>query len=226
MSLSVRDREMVQRRRNGETLGELGACYGITRERVRQIVDRIDPTANKEAKQTRRTAREARLREKAQRAAETSYEANPRTVYRPGSLHATMWTNEAMLEALRDLASELGETPSSKQINAQPCERIPTAAMFFRRFGSLRKAQELAGLIPNERLRRTYVKTYPEEDVVRFMVEYILWAETVGVASSARNYDTWYEIDKVTRPSIGTIRNRMSWNDAKQLAIESIQASN
>jgi hypothetical protein len=217
---------MVQRRRGGETLGELGACYGITRERVRQIVDRIDPSANKEAKRGRRAAREAKLREKAQRIAEASYEANPRTLYKPGSQYATVWTNEAMLAALRNLASELGETPSSKRINAQPSERIPTAAMFYRRFGSLRKAQELAGLVPNERLRRTYVKTYPKEDVVRFMVEYILWAEAAGVASSARNYDTWYGMDKASRPSIGTIRNRMNWNDAKRLAIESIQVSN
>lgn len=38
--VSDRNRQIVERRRSGESFGAIGTAFGISRERVRQIVDR------------------------------------------------------------------------------------------------------------------------------------------------------------------------------------------
>ncbi len=44
---TARDLDMLNRIRRGEMLREVGDTYGLTRERVRQIVTALDPTATK-----------------------------------------------------------------------------------------------------------------------------------------------------------------------------------
>jgi hypothetical protein len=51
--LSERNRIILKRRLAGETLQEIAEDYGLTRERVRQIVNNLNPTANKEVKERR-----------------------------------------------------------------------------------------------------------------------------------------------------------------------------
>jgi hypothetical protein len=44
LTIQQRNAEMVDRRRKGQTLDEIGQHFGLTRERVRQIIKEIDPT--------------------------------------------------------------------------------------------------------------------------------------------------------------------------------------
>ena len=44
LTVQQRNHEMVERRRRGQTLEEIGQHFGLTRERVRQIIKEIDPT--------------------------------------------------------------------------------------------------------------------------------------------------------------------------------------
>ena len=44
LTVQQRNHEMVARRRRGQTLDEIGQYFGLTRERVRQIIKGIDPT--------------------------------------------------------------------------------------------------------------------------------------------------------------------------------------
>jgi hypothetical protein len=44
LTIQQRNAEMVDRRRKGQTLDEIGQHFGLTRERVRQIIKGIDPT--------------------------------------------------------------------------------------------------------------------------------------------------------------------------------------
>jgi len=44
---TVRDQEMAQARAAGATLAQIGEQYGLSRERVRQILQRVQPTASR-----------------------------------------------------------------------------------------------------------------------------------------------------------------------------------
>lgn len=44
LTIQQRNAEMVERRRGGQTLEEIGQHFGLTRERARQIIKEIDPT--------------------------------------------------------------------------------------------------------------------------------------------------------------------------------------
>jgi DNA-directed RNA polymerase sigma subunit (sigma70/sigma32) len=48
LKLSDRDREIALARGKGETLQAIGYRFGLTRERVRQIVDRVSAIRNYE----------------------------------------------------------------------------------------------------------------------------------------------------------------------------------
>ena len=54
------------------------------------------------------------------------------------------WSNEALSQALRLLATRLGKLPTSRDINAS--SELPSAALYLRRFGSLKAARKAAGL--------------------------------------------------------------------------------
>jgi len=56
-------------------------------------------------------------------------------------------TKEELLNYLRKMSAELGRTPTKKDIAA--AKKI-SYSIYFRFFGSLRKAQEAAGLVPNK----------------------------------------------------------------------------
>jgi len=59
------------------------------------------------------------------------------------------YTEEELLEKLREIAEEEGETPTQKMLINR--EDAPSPATYHNRFDSLTKAQEKAGLKPNSR---------------------------------------------------------------------------
>jgi len=54
------------------------------------------------------------------------------------------WPNQALLDGLKRLATQLDRSPSARDIDRDP--ELPSAAMFIQRFGSLRTARQKAGL--------------------------------------------------------------------------------
>jgi len=64
LTVQQRNNEMVDRRRKGQTLDEIGKHFGLTRERVRQIVKEIDPELVREkVGKIKRRVKAARIEE-------------------------------------------------------------------------------------------------------------------------------------------------------------------
>src|SRR6476661_7006027 len=59
LSREQRDAAMVERYADGETLDAIGQSFGITRERVRQIIAKVGGTNAEESRKNRIAAREA-----------------------------------------------------------------------------------------------------------------------------------------------------------------------
>lgn len=82
-----------------------------------------------------------------------------------------IYSNEEILEQLRLLAKNIGQTPSSKQIGlASTLGYIVSTRTIFLRFGSLRNAQALAGLTPNK-ANRTYTPKFTKDQLTRQLQE-------------------------------------------------------
>ena len=137
------------------TLTAIGLRYGITKERVRQIVRRagVSPSVTS-----------AVLKEKSIPCVEVVCETCGTVVWRkpyrsggigkfcsPRCFHASggraKWTPEMLLDELRRLACILDRTPGMKDLVAP----WPTHMLYYRRFGLLSNACKLAGLTPNAR---------------------------------------------------------------------------
>ena len=54
------------------------------------------------------------------------------------------WDNQALLDALKRLATNLGRVPTARDIAGS--DQLPGAAIYIKRFGSLKEAKKLAGL--------------------------------------------------------------------------------
>lgn len=64
LTIQQRNAEMVERRRRGQTLEQIGQHFGLTRERVRQIIKDIDPTlVAREVSKIKRKVRDAKVTE-------------------------------------------------------------------------------------------------------------------------------------------------------------------
>lgn len=59
LSREERDDAMVERYADGETLDAIGQSFGVTRERVRQIISKVGSTSAEESRKNRLAAREA-----------------------------------------------------------------------------------------------------------------------------------------------------------------------
>ncbi len=131
------------------TLSEIGRRLNLTRARIHQLVRRAGVTEST----TRRIQTEAAMREWIQPVCEQCGQAGPATQpYRVkefcsrecGDKHK----DAVILRELRRIALVLGRTPNQADL---PGEYGETWFMtYHRRFGSLRRAQTLAGLTPNK----------------------------------------------------------------------------
>lgn len=155
MSSAVTDRDLV-RMHVGErmTLAEIGERVGLSRERVRQRVRRAGVGTHvtrmivreqREAKRVLWECATCGYQEalKPSRATITTYCST-----RCARGHNRRYTDDYLLDHLRNLASQLGRTPSQHDINDHDGPAHPT---YCKRFGSIREAQRRAGLRPNRR---------------------------------------------------------------------------
>ncbi len=149
-----RDAEMVRRYAAGqETLAQIGASYGITRERVRQVVRRsgLSPEESWAAK---RIAQVGRHTQPCVRCGTAFYAPKKRNMFcsrrcADAARSAALRVPDAeLLEALRELAGVLGRTPNQYDMNTVGAFSHTTYVL---RFGGVAAAQRAAGLVPNGR---------------------------------------------------------------------------
>lgn len=148
---------------DGATYEEIGQAYGVTRERVRQLIkatgkkgrpSRIDPI------RVLRAARTANSFGQCVGALRMDSKKVERCLVETGHWTALnrLWglrkskqrdaRGEEYLSQLRELAQRLGHTPGLADINAEP--KFPRHTTFVRYFGSISRAQKLAGLQPGK----------------------------------------------------------------------------
>jgi hypothetical protein len=82
-----------------------------------------------------------------------------------------VYSNEILLDYLKELAAVLGRVPTVKEID--DAGRY-SCALYYKRFGTLRKAIELAGMVPNRILKteEKYDKTVIVNFVRSFVAQY------------------------------------------------------
>lgn len=117
--LSERNREILRRRKAGETLQEIADDYGLTRERVRQITEQLEPGVNHKIKA-----------ERSERNAELRYYCPDcgRHVQYGGRIPGTLcqdcatsqppyWTEERIIDAMIEFRRLIGRFPSASDWN-------------------------------------------------------------------------------------------------------------
>lgn len=204
----------------GRTLQSVADDYGLTRERVRQIVKMGSPDfRNREVRKARTRARNAERR----RTALAEGDKYRTTAELPRGTKPIQWTAEQMLDAMRRLTEQqgrdLGITEWRKIAKANDA---PSAALYIQRFGSWNHAKELAGLTPIESRRPSYVREFSDADLIRAVAVFLRSAnrDNMNQRFGAAHYELWRESTGMTYPSAALIRIRIGpWHEAKQAAI-------
>jgi hypothetical protein len=206
---------------NGRTLQSVGDQYGLTRERVRQIVKAGAPKFhNREVSKARTRARRAAARsahlaegEKYRTSAEESHQISEST---------RRWTEDTMLEALRRVQSEVGHPLAIAEWRKVAADHdAPSAALYIQRFGTWNRAKELAGLQPIKTYRSSYVREYEDIDLIHAVAQFLRTAnrDHAGQRFGLGHYERWRK-DGPHRPSAALIRVRLGrWHEVKEAAI-------
>lgn len=229
----------------GETLQSIGDRYGISRERVRQIINTTEWSVPK-IKEARRILREAEERINLQAAVDQvrswSYN-NPgvpisqaaeelnmdevfvhRALGHRRSLHAEetslrqrkIWSDDRLIELIREFNAETGQTTSMAFEEWSVSRGGPTRQTPTNRFGSWANALEKAGIHGARTIHRR--RRYSSED---------LWAVVVEFFSKEREsysfqaFNQWLE-ESEGRPSSSLVRSHLqvSWARMAKVAIE------
>jgi hypothetical protein len=109
--MSARDARMAELRRDGWTLAAIGAEYGLSRQRVEQILKRDAPEVQELARRER-----AAMFDALHRCVDCG-EWRPQTgadrCLRCGGLARQFWTKEAVIDAIKDYADLYGRPPGA-----------------------------------------------------------------------------------------------------------------
>lgn len=240
-----RNREMVDLRTIGKSLGEIGEKFGITRERVRQILLKTDAPSFQEVKALRESIRADKSQETRASAIEAAA-ANPNktideiaeklqvspielrrimtpqeiTLFaRPLRSSAQKWSDQEIIQILREAATL--EFPLTVKAYSKLLEdgflKGPSAARISQRFRSWQTACDLAEVEAGTRTRPLDLSRWTDDDLYVAVIHYLKLPESTGAAT---DYDSWASgQDDV--PSVGTLRNRLgAWNQIRNTAIE------
>lgn len=204
----------------GRTLQSVADDWGLTRERVRQIVKAGSPDFR--SREFRR-ARNAAKRTETQRHRMAQGEKYRTTAEPPRSAKPRQWDLAAMLQAMRDLTAELGHEISITEWRSISRERgVPSAALYVQRFGSWNNAKVLADLPPMESNRPSYTREFSDEDLIAAVALFLRTANRDSLAQrfGAAHYEQWRETQVLTYPSAALLRVRLGlWHEIKAAAI-------
>lgn len=240
-NIEKRNKAMVTMAKTGMTYEEIGCAFGLTRERVRQVLKKAGITGS--------TTRAARAAIKAQ-ALESDRErilewakANPglgardaeaalglkegrvaealgvevgRVFVRQKPNASVRYTDDDIVRALQEAAFVQGN-PMSKVAYDEYVEAFggPSGVLVAKRFGTWKKACQAAGLgvssLPGNCNRR-----WGQGELVDILLDYF---SSEGARGTYDDYARWAK-EVPGRPSEPTIRNRFgSWTAAKRAAL-------
>lgn len=215
------DRNAVIERQflGGMNQSEIGKAHGLSRERVRQILDKrgVDTQAvirhYAKLRQQEVEAHLAAHREAAERQRLANLLKPTSRPAHVGAGFATKYTDEQMLDVLREESKKLG----GKQPSSQTWTRLPAAPTYVIRFGSWQRACNLAGVGTAKPVYRK--NRWADEQLAGVVLEFL--SDTDNAKGGGPNaYDTW----RATRngyPSAALIRQRFSgWVAARKAALK------
>jgi hypothetical protein len=240
-----RNREMVDLRSSGKSLEEIGEKFGITRERVRQILVKAGAPSFQEVKALRESIRADKLEEVKNSAIQIASQHPNKTLdeiadelqvspvelrrimtsqelnlfARPLRTGVQKWSDQEIIETLREAATL--EFPLTVNAYSKLIEdgflKGPSAARISQRFRSWQAACDLANVEAGSRTRPLDLSRWTDDDLYAAVIDYLQLPQSTGAAT---DYDSWaYGQDDV--PSMGTLRNRLgSWNQIRNTAIE------
>lgn len=227
--------QMVEMRREGKTLDEIGRHFGVTRERVRQITKSTGVSFEEAAAARRENELElvrkhldellARYRrgddmrefaseigasaaavEEVLRDSRTSADSIRRRRSQPRGNQAKVYSDLDLIEAIQAVTDHLGRTPASGEYAKVASEfGLPSLPTIGNRFGTWVKAVTAAGLEPAQGARRAYTRRWTEDACEAALERVVL--ET-GHVPSANEYDEIAQLDDAL-PSLATVRNRL-----------------
>ena len=162
----ARNREMARMHvEDRMTLSEIGRWYGLSRERIRQVVrhegvaQSVTADVAAPARRRQRVPRLGRVCEECT----DSFEVLPNRAAqlfcsRRCWIVSVSYSEAELIRHLQKLATLLGRTPTRFDMNAADG---PSHTVYTRHFGTLRNAQASAGLKPNGRGGAGHVKDTP-----------------------------------------------------------------
>ena len=237
-----RAEEMSSRRLAGETLASIGKGFGLTRERVRQIIRDHGQVSIADVQAARQARVDQRRDDLRRRAAKTVRHRPGLTMAQladllgvsRGELSAAMdretrallvrdkhvepqWTDEQVLGCLRRAAALHPGKPLTAKRYRQVRSIVggPTSVRILQRFGTWLQACQEAGVEGGRRPARSYGRAWSEEELRGWVADYLALPSTRGTYAG---YDQWARrIDGA--PSAQTVRNRLgTWAAVKRAA--------
>jgi len=235
---------MIEARWAGKTLDEIGADFGITRERVRQILKKHDGPAVSDIRKLREDDAAASLARSSDSIRQFVTNAGPASVedvgaalgmptklvaqlwprdvahlrLRPVDWIAQAWSEESILLAIR--SASIYEFPLTA-IAYTELVRVgqvvgPSLPRIAQRFGSWAKACEAAG-VEHGQSRADYQSRWTDGDLLTYARRYLKDPSGTG---SIGGYDPWKRENAPEAPSAMTLRNRLGgWSQVKKRAL-------
>jgi hypothetical protein len=256
---------VLELRMNGATLDEIGKQFGLSRERIRQILKEIYKLVEGNSALEGRAfseifankthgarGEEKRVRQKKKE--EIDSRARVFLNSRPGATYLELsqvlgvseedlqtslqpqtakfvWTkvgekinespfsDEAILEALKQ--AEAFESPISAPMYRDLVERGlvhgPGPQTVAQRFGTWKRACELADVTYNESVRTSYDKQWTELEMIKYVVDFLL---SKGFGKAFQNYDEWRIETMTNAPSGAHVRKKIgTWTDVRNRAL-------
>ena len=134
------------------------------------------------------------------------------------------WTRDALIKCLQNAATYNWPVTGNSYWALVEVGEIdgPTVATFHKRFGSWVSACEAAGVEAGQAKIESYNRAWTDEDLYRYVCEYLLDPKTIGTMS---DMGLWLA-KRETAPSNPTIRNYLGgWQTIKAGAIDRLVAS-
>ncbi len=237
-----RAEEMSSRRLAGEALASIGTDFGLTRERVRQIIrdhGQVSTADAQAARQARLDQQRDDLRQRAatmvrQRPGLTMAQLADLLGVSKGQLSGVVdretrallvrekqgrrrWSDEQILHCLRRAADLYPGKPLTGHRYGKVRKQVggPTHVRVLQRFGTWLAACEAAGVRPGTAPRRRYARAWTETEMLGWVADYLAQPGTRGTYAG---YDEWARRTDGA-PSSQTVRNRFgTWAVVKRAA--------
>lgn len=249
--IDQRAEDMSARFAVGETLEQIGLSYGVTRERVRQIIKRHGKVTPSDARRARAAAKAKQIAELgaqvtdlvrrypgltleqlAQRLGRTkidvstSLDASSRRWIvqqkAPERASHRVWSDTDIAAALQLAAEPVGGPLTCAAYNRVRSDiGGPSGVRIIQRFGTWRAACIAAGVAMGKRPRGDYHRNWTDSEVLGYVVQYFSEPAARG---SYGDYTKWAS-SSARAPSGPTVRNYLgTWRTVKQAALTMLAA--